>query len=241
MTLRIGLVGLLLCATTAANAGLSEVIPSVSPPSVTHESILETVYGGDFVPNGDDYDDGLAGITATRFDDSLTPDGMISLLTTGKGEASDRVWNDAYISASAVWRRAIFTQQFGFDRGNGFELLFDAFGDNEIVTGDASIDLTGETWRWVRRDQDGTRAWSSDPALNPDFLDHMVTYQVNGLDRSGVTYLIFIEDLYGPHTSDGGISDRDFDDLVIEIHATPEPASAMLVLAGALIALRRRR
>jgi len=56
-----------------------------------------------------------------------------------------------------------------------------------------------------------------------------------------VTYLIFIEDLYGSHTTDGGFSDRDFDDLVIEVHATPEPATAMLVLGGAMIALRRRR
>ncbi|GJM25212.1 MAG: hypothetical protein DHS20C16_16270 [Phycisphaerae bacterium] len=239
MTFRIGLAGWLLCATTVANAGISDVIPSPTAPIVTHESILETVYGGDFVASGDDYN--RAGVSATRFDDSLTPNGMISLLSTGKGDASDRVWNDAYISANAVWRRANFTQQFGFDRGDGFELLFDVFGDGENVTGDASIDLTGETWRWVRRDQDGTRPWSSDPALNPDFLDHMVTYQVDGLDREGVTFLIFIEDLYGPHTSEGGFSDRDFDDLVIEIHATPEPASAVLLLGGAMIALRRRR
>ncbi|MCA9251235.1 MAG: PEP-CTERM sorting domain-containing protein [Phycisphaerae bacterium] len=236
-----GLAGLLLCATTVANADVSDVFPSVSPPSVTHESIIETVYGGDFVANGDDYNDGGSGVSAIRFDDSLTPNGMISLLTAGKGDASDRVWSDAFITAKTVWLRADFTQQFGFDRGNGFELLFDAFGEYENVTGEGSADLTGETWRWVRRDQDGTRAWSSDPGQNPDFLDHMVTYQVDGLNRTGVTYLIFIEDLYGSHTTDGGFSDRDFDDLVIEVHATPEPATAMLVLGGAMIALRRRR
>ncbi len=236
-----GLVALLLCATTAANAGVSDIFPSTSPPPVTHESILETIYGGDFVPNGNDYDNAGLGISVNRFDDSLTPNGMISLLTSSPGDASDRVWSDAYISTSAVWLRANFTQQFGFDRGNGFELLFDAFGEFENVTGSASIDLSGETWRWVRRDQDGTRPWSSDPGQNPDFLDHMVTYQVNGLNTEGVTYLVFIEDLYGPHTSVGGISDRDFDDLVIEIHATPEPASAVLLLSGALVALRRRR
>ncbi len=244
MTLRT--VGRLVCATFVAsagvaNAGVTEVIPSTTPPNVTHESIIETVYGGDFVANGNDYDDGFSGVSAVRFDDSLAPDGMISLLSTGKGEASDRVWSDANISAQAVWRRANFTQQFGFDRGNGFELLFDVFGDLENVTGSADVDLTDETWRWVRRDQDGTRPWSSDPANNPDFLDHMVTYQVNGLNRTGVTYLIFIEDLYGSHTSDGGFSDRDFDDMVIEIHATPEPTSALLFLGGSLVALRRKR
>ncbi len=246
MTVRFGLVRRLFCGAVLAGAGvanadITEVTPSISPPSITHETIIESVYGGDFNPSGDDYTDLGAGVSATRFDDSLTPNGMISLLATDKGEASDRVWNDAYISAEAVWRRANYTQQFGFDRGNGFELLFDVFGDFDNVTGSGSADLTDETWRWVRRDQDGTRPWSSDPANNPDFLDHMVTYQVEGLNRTGVTYLIFIEDLYGPHTSDGGFSDRDFDDLVIEVHATPEPTSAILLLSGALVVLRRRR
>ena len=152
MTLRIALFGLSLCAAAGVQASTIDIFP---PPSGTHEQILETVYGGDFQPSGVDFVGGVGGLNAIRFDDSLDPDGMISLLTTARGEASDRVWNDAHISATAIWRDAIFTQQFGFDRGNGFEFLFDVNGDNENVTGNASVDLTGETWRWVRRDQSG--------------------------------------------------------------------------------------
>lgn len=242
MSLRIALLGVFLSTGVSVQAGVSEIFPPPPGLEPSHEGILETIYGGDFLPSGTDYNNG-AGLSAMRFDDSLSPapNGMISLLGSVKGDAADRVWTDAEITATAVWRDAIFTQQFGFDRGNGFEFLFDIEGTNENVTGSASVDLTGETWRWVRRDQDGSRAWSSDPGMNPDFLDHMVTYQVTGLNREGTTYLLFIEDLYGPHTSQGGYSDRDFDDVVIEIHATPEPTSIGLLAFGAVAVLRRRR
>ncbi len=230
------------CVVANAQASMTELFPPSPGPLVTHEDILETVYGGDFQVSGPDLLSGAGGgVDAIRFDDSLAPNNVINMLTTQQGEASDRFWSDAEISAKAIWRRAIFTQQFGFDRGNGFELLFDVNGDNENVTGSASVDLRGETWSWVRRDQDGTRPWSSDPGMNPDFLDHMVTYELTGLEREGRTFLIFIEDLYGVHTSAGGISDRDFDDLVIEVTAIPEPASAMLLAFGAMALLRRRR
>lgn len=238
MTSRIALFGFSLCTAVAVQASTTAIFPS---PSGAPEQILETVYGGDFQPSGLDFVDGVNGLSATRFDDSLNPGGMLSLLTAEKGDASDQVWNDADISARAIWRSAAFSQQFGFDRGNGFEFLFNVDGSNENVTGSASVDLTGETWRWVRRNEGGANSWSSDPALNPDFLDHMVTYKLTGLNRAGVTYLLFFEDLYGPHVSEGGFSDRDFNDVVIEIYATPEPASALLLAVGAVTVLRRRR
>ena len=94
-----------------------------------------------------------------------------------------------------------------------------------------------------------TNAWDSDPSLNSDGLDHMLTYHLAAL--TGTTVHIKIGSTVSEYTfSDpfllawedlpiDGSSDEDFDDtifLVDRVHPIPEPMSMML-LAGGLLGL----
>ncbi len=229
--------GLALSVGTAGAA----TIPISRPASgeASHQAILESLYSGAFSAVGKDFvgRGGAAGIRVLRQDDSLRPMGVLSVTDGVRGSAADAVWSGGSISATAVARYADHSQRFGFDRGNGFELLFDVQGQAMNVTGSASIDLTNDVWRWVRRDQNGTNTWYSDPKRNSDGLDHMVTYRVTGLDTYETVWLLFWEDL--PKNS----SDLDYNDLVVEIRALPEPATLAWSTMGALVMLfgyRRR-
>ncbi|ARV62124.1 PEP-CTERM sorting domain-containing protein [Nostocales cyanobacterium HT-58-2] len=93
--------------------------------------------------------------------------------------------------------------------------------------------------------------YGADATQNPDKLDHLVAYEVDGY------LLLGFEDLYGPEGSTAGgngellPADRDFNDVVFlidfgkdNIATVPEPASAIALLgvgAAGLVTLRRRR
>lgn len=88
-------------------------------------------------------------------------------------------------------RYATHSQRFGIDRGTGFELLLDVQGYGMNVTGSASVDVSDDPWRWVRRRQDNTNTWHSDPLSILDGMDPMVTYCVTGLDTTEALWLLF--------------------------------------------------
>lgn len=204
-----------------------------------HETIIESLYSGSFTAVGADFigSGDAAGIQVLRQDDFLFPMGVLSVTDGSRGTAADAIWAGGVISATAEARYAAHSQRFGFDRGNGFELLFDVQGSGTNVTGSASVDLTGDLWRWVRRDGNNTNTWSSDWTLNYDGMDHLVTYRVTGLDTNEAVWLLFWEDL--PVCS----SDRDYNDLVVEVRALPEPATLAWTTLGGLVVLvgyRRR-
>ena len=72
--------------------------------------------------------------------------------------------------------------------------------------------------------------WSSDPSLNSDALDHMVTFEITGGADAG-DYVIAFEDL------PAGSSDLDYNDFVVQVSGVvpvPEPTT---VIAGALLLL----
>ena len=238
---------LTVCALSVAcsSSAFSATIDVYSPRSgeLSHEAILEASYGGDFSVANFDFTGGgeFGGISAWRHDDFLTPAGVLDMLGTSRGETADAFWTGSELTATAVARYAGYSQSFGYDAGDGFQLLFDVQGNRTNVTGSATVDLTGNTWTWIRSNNGGSNSFSSDPAANADGLDHMVTYELTGLDRPGRTWLLFWEDIEGPLGANGGQSDRDFNDLAVEVYVVPEPGPLSLLAIGSLIALRRPR
>jgi hypothetical protein len=86
------------------------------------------------------------------------------------------------------------------------------------------------TWTWERADNaNGTGdRWSSLEANNvdPGYQDHMVTYKVVYPDGH-FSWWVFWEDL-----SHAENSDRDFNDLAVEITCIPAPAAVLLGAIG---------
>ncbi|HEY1628397.1 MAG TPA: PEP-CTERM sorting domain-containing protein [Tepidisphaeraceae bacterium] len=226
-------------------------------PEANQGQIISNAFGGTFVASGMNYTNNSSGITATRVEDtfnaSATPNPTAPLSLTGDVGNDDQVWLANYQSASAKAIFAAFNQQFGYFLGSSpatspdsdtYHNLFNDTGSGFGVTGSASLtSLSGQTLRWARA---GTnRIVSSLNTDNADDMDHMVTYRIDGLsdESTGVdTWLVFFEDVF---SFEG--SDFDYNDLVVEIKATPipsntpEPTAAGLLLVGGMMALAKRR
>ncbi|MCO6438440.1 MAG: DUF4114 domain-containing protein, partial [Phycisphaerae bacterium] len=189
---------------------------------LNHEQILEGIYGGDFVGMGvalgtgwSIYDNGTT--TATRVDD----DGYVTylhMLYGGPGTGDDDEWTDGSASAQAEARYAGDNQEFGYDKGAGYVKLFDLVGSGFAVTGSAMITFNpGDVWVWARAtDSDAglTNPHYSLPSMNPDAVDHMVTYEITGSPFALPTdkvWLLCFEDRNLPG------SDRDHNDLCVEL------------------------
>ncbi len=227
------------CVTVPLGADMIPILPPHGSEA-SHLEILESVYGGTFV--ADDYDfvgGGASGaIDAIRYDDLLTPMGTVDVSDpAGRGLVADAFWADGNLRATATARYAGHSQRFGYDVGDGFERLFDVRGSGTHVTGQAEVDLSGESWVWGRSKTNGRNTFYSDPATNSDGIDHMVTYRITGLDTDETVWLLFWEDLPAPR------SDLDYNDLVVEVRAIPEPASAAIILlgSGGLVIRKRLR
>lgn len=241
--------GLALAAQSAA-ASLTQV-HTPHTGELGHVDILNHIYGsmggafdGSAGHGAASYTNGT--ITATRIDD-LSGGGPGSLLHLVFGSPglphTDQYWVDGIAQATAEAKFANFSQEFGYDDGSGYTSLF-----NVAVNGPTGFDVSGSgsvqfahgvPWTWARAGT-GNTYYSAD-ALNPDGLDHLVTYQVAGLNTTDTVWLLFWEDLPGIL---GQGSDRDFNDLVVEIRAqvVPLPGTALLALAGGgLVTMFRRR
>lgn len=249
--------GLVSVLSTAARADFSATGSSGETNFLT---ILNTIYNGGtstFVGDafgGEVYTSGI-GITARRVDDFGSPGGTLNILagygnTAGTGTSSglDQTWDDGIASISGQAKFARYSQAFGFTDSDGYHELFEVPAGNSgfFAPGslDFTIDLTGAEWTWDRSNANGDATvggqhWSSDQSLNDDLLDHLITYEILGLGGTQSTWLLFWDDQYGG-------SDRDFNDLVLEISATtavPIPGAVLLALVGLAMAgpcLRRR-
>lgn len=226
-------------------AGLTNIL---DPPGSekSHVDILNYVYDSSFARSESSvgalsYNNGK--ITATRIEDD-GQEGPLHLVTGTADSADDRIWTDGTAVITVEAKFAGYAQEFGYDPGSGYVKVFDVVGDGFSVSGSCTMTFEpGTTWQWIRSGMGGT--WHSNPANNRDGLDHMVTYQISGLDDGYTTWLVFWEDLKGPNSRWGG-SDRDFNDLVVEIKGSAViPAPGALLLSGIGLALvgwlRRRR
>ncbi|TVQ30633.1 MAG: DUF4114 domain-containing protein [Phycisphaeraceae bacterium] len=229
-------------ATGSAVAGptFTNVQDPIFPGELGHHDILDGIYGGSFTQVGNDFIGGGASgmVNAIRMVDSGLG-GVMNLVTGGLGTADDQIWSDGVAAARALARYADLPQSFGYfdgDSGGSFNTMFNVTGSGFNVTGSAVMDFSGMTWRWGR--DGGPTIHSSRADENPSGADHMVTYRIEGLENGLLaTWLLFWEDL------PLGVSDRDFNDLVVEIGVIPLPSAAGLAGLG-LIALgfgRRRR
>jgi hypothetical protein len=197
-----------------AVAGFTLINPDVN--EADHEEILECIYGDGFEPVGErDFQNLSLGVLAVRVADFVGDDPLAlgdDLDIGGPSpSATDQVWVDGSVLATAHARYAVLDQALGYfpgEEGGAYVHLLDMVGYGCDVTGEAELEFEpGSTWRWARGGGGGT--WSSRASDNGGY-DAMVTYQVFGPERTEPTFVIFFEDIPDSSTPD-------FNDSVFEL------------------------
>lgn len=218
--MRIILFPFLLFAAALPAATITDIQSNPSEPDLS--VILDTIYGG-----GNYY----------RIDDD-----------------SDQVWQPGQITVRALATFAGAWETLGYCTlcDGSDDVLFDqslsvdgVFSTPLTVSGASNLFIASQfTWFDYAQFLPFVGQVYSDPTLNPDGADHMVTY---GLFGQPNTYVLAFEDWLftaDPH------SDRDYQDFVFEATFTatppnqvPEPGAALTLLGGlaALFVARRKR
>lgn len=213
--------GAVLAAAGSVRAGYTTV--QISPEPI-HTTILNGIYGGTFVASGAPLPNGYStqftnGVTTVTRVDDFGIGGFLNMLTGSPGSADDRIWTDGVATCTAEARFAGNPQEFGYAFfPPAYIKLFDVTGSGFAVTGSAVVSFgMGAQWQWARaNDSDSglVNAHFSNPPNNLDGGDHMVTYYVTGapgVDPMKVVWLLWWEDITG------GGSDRDYNDLVVQL------------------------
>jgi hypothetical protein len=226
---------------SSAFAAFTTINAPIFPGEKDSKQILEHLYNGTFTsiaPSNLSYTNGT--ITATRIEDIYQPPIIQpALVLANEGPINDdQTWQANFLLSSATAVFAAYNQEFGYydgASGGSYVKLFSATGVEYGATGSADLSsLAGHTLRWARGGQ--SRVFSSKMSDNSDQRDHMVTYQITGLNDNKLTWLVMWEDKL-PTEPD---ADFDFNDLVVQIKATPiaipEPTATvplgLMVLAG---------
>ena len=193
--------GILAVFAPAAEAGFTAVKQSKRKSEVSHEQILERVYGGDFVSDATGLNfSNNSGVTVTRVEDT-----------------ADESWAGKSISARTVAASSKGRKTagyFGTVAGGQVQKLAEKAGRQySVAGGNAGVTSDGELIFSKGR---GRRAqtFSSVASANSDGMDHMVTYEVKGASgQPASVYLLCWEDRFA------GRRDRDYTDLVVEVQA----------------------
>jgi hypothetical protein len=205
-------VGALAAGASVAEAGYTAVKQPKRRSEAGHEQILERVYGGNFVSDASGLSfSNESGVTVTRVED----DGVAR---------TDQTWSGRHVSARAV---AAFSRKqktagyFGATSGGEVKKVFDVSGRRFDVAG-AGESVVENDLR-LGRDADAVRTFSSVASANRDGMDHLVSYEVKGLSaQQASVYLLCWEDKFSKR------SDRDYNDLVVEVRAGEAASEAAM-------------
>lgn len=237
---------MVICAAAMLVSASSNVFGALSytfvgnPPAgeATHAEILADIYGGTFASDGVNYNSNILGIQALRVYDAGDDSSRLNPLI-GSPDNVDQIWIDGPLSVTAKAKYAGYNQAFGWNGGGTGTDYYQLLTASDIGGGGVSLDVTGDfLWSLLSTSGDYSELWWSKNSKN-DYEDHMVTYKIEGLAGLGNTWLIFMEDL------PLGLSDKDYNDFVVEITASagpvvPEPATIALLCFGALLLGKRR-
>jgi hypothetical protein len=197
-----------------------------NPPSggeATHAEVLSMSYGGTFVADGLNFYNQY-GIWAYRVWDSDGANETVHIVDGDQNDI-DQIWTDGAAQVIAIARYASLDQSFGWNGGglgtSYTELLTDADIGVEIP-----ISIMGDFLWGIQPDG---REWWSRNSDNGGF-DHLITYKIEGFPTAQTIWSLFWEDLSDTEW------DQDYNDIVVELRATPEP-SALLLLGAGLVGL----
>lgn len=191
---------LLGAAAPSAEAGFTTVSQPKKASGPSHDQILERVYGGNFSADASGLNfSSDTGVTVTRLSDS-----------------ADGTWSANVLSSRAVaafGRKQRSGGKFGTTAGGRFASLMETPGRRFDVSGAGDTPATVEGDLCFGRGHKANRVYSSIAESNRDRADHLLTYAVDSgdADDATATYLLCWEDKLGRR------SDRDFNDLVVEI------------------------
>ena len=197
----------------AAEAGYTAVKQPKRKSEVSHEQILERVYGGDFVSDA-------AGL-------SFSNDSGVTVTRLGDTPGSAEAWSGRTVSARAV---AAFSGRrktagyFGASSAGQTQTLFNASGRQFDVSGAAQSPVTVDgDLVYTKGRGKGAKTFSSVASSNRDGMDHLVAYEVKGTSgQRASVYLLCWEDRFA------GRSDRDYNDLVVEVQAAEAASQAAM-------------
>lgn len=222
----------------------ADFIPIKNPPGneFDHAEIIEAIYSpgktwsfvGGRGPGGADVDLSNGTLTAFRVDDFNTG-GVLDVNTGSAGQADDILWTGGPLTVTAKARFAGYSQKLGYSahpQTGSFTELFTVAGSGMAVSGSAVLNLeAGSEWTWVRGGAGTT--FFGDPQYNLDGKDHLITYQVVGLNDGLNRWMLFWEDL-------NDLGDHDYNDFAAEVSAPiPEPMTVLLLALGCAAAIRR--